>query len=375
MTRSPAPSTVEPGAPHRTAALLLAALAILGLASACTADRPTTVVPSASPSDPGVAADDLIEPGVARPGAGNITDIDWKSVDPAQAYLVGPHFTAALAREATVRELTSSQLGELGVYVIDLPNGSALRASPGHELLIVEGASTVLPIQVTNGTVDLATLVVNGKASRDLHGVALLQQSTFLVANVPMGSTVLLAVTDAGRTQTLNLRTGEVGGLIPLLHPPLSGGVALRDIVHVSSPAGVTPAGKGAYSELRIEADLHAWDADRGWAAPGHGWLQVQASADVIGEFQIQLDLAHSLTLRTAAGQALPFTGALTSQFLSAGGGQSVTQVFDVPDGTRALAASFVTRGTLSVNGKTGTWQRYADPDSSGKIDLVPPRS
>jgi hypothetical protein len=220
--------------------------------------------------------------------------------------------------------------------------------------------------------VDSESVVVNS-VPRPAHPW-LSDADNVLVMSVPKQSTVLLAVTDAGRTQTINLRTGETSGVDPLLHPPLTGGTHLQDLVHISKPSGITPPGLGLPSVIRLEASLLPWLPERGWAADGRAWLTVTVSADIVADVVITLDLARCLALRTAAGQVLAFTGTLQSMF-SATQVSREQRVFDVPAETRELTAAFATRGTMTANGTAATWQSYPDKQSAGRFTLVGPRS
>jgi hypothetical protein len=320
-----------------------------------------------------VVADGVALQGDIRDSRTDTTQLSWTPFDARQAYLLGPHFKLALGAVATVGSLSAAQFSALGLFVVDLPHGSPLRAAPGDELVIVRAAEgPAFPSIDLSGQVDGVHLVVNGEQGKRLPQVGLSSKSQVLVISVPRDATLELAVADAGRTQTINLRTGATTDAEPLLHPPLSGGVELQDIIHISSPSGITPPGKGAYSVLRVSADLRPWLPEKGWAAPGRAWLDVQLDADVLADVEIQLDLAHCLALRTDAGLALPFTGTADSRFITSAPDE-VRQVFDVPAGTRSLSAALVTRGTVTANGKTASWQRYPDPKSAGKISLVPP--
>ncbi len=332
---------------------------------------------SPSPTDQGVAEIGFVGDGLLPRGSTDYTGLTWTPLDPHAAYLFGPHYSLALGGQATTDELSSSQLSALTLFVLDLPRGQPLRAAPGAELLVVHGGDSGLPLsQYLSGAVDSMVVKADGKELAQVRPQSFQTASMVLVVCVPKGSAVQLAVTDGGRTQSIDLRTGATSDVEPLLHPPLSKTDTVRDIIHVSSPSGITPAGKGMYSQVTVAAELMPWLPDKGWAPSGRAWLRISLypELEIIADVDLALDLARSLTLRTGDGQALPFPGTAHALAADHTGGDPVRQVYDVPASTRVVVAGFASHGTLTANGKRATWQRYPDPESGARIELAGPR-
>jgi hypothetical protein len=147
--------------------------------------------------------------------AGPVSQLGLPLTPLKDAFLVGPHLAIAFSGWAVATELTGEKLQSVGVVLQDLsgsPVGARdLRAPEGHELFMVDAAnSETLPISRNDpGNAVSFALVVDG-VSRPL-GNALFAYNLrdALVTVVPVGAQVRLEVTDAGRTQSLDLRTGE----------------------------------------------------------------------------------------------------------------------------------------------------------------------
>jgi hypothetical protein len=148
------------------------------------------------------------------------------------------------------------------------------RPAPGHEFLCVSGWTGELGIgsyKMENDDKVSARIVIDG-ALRPLKDLP----TGGLMLSVPTGHPVALQVTDDGRTQSLDLRTGERGqDAIAGYYRPHDLQVSAADY---DATARVTYHG----TQLDVRAQLNLsglggsvepWLPSRGWAPAGTAWL------------------------------------------------------------------------------------------------------
>jgi hypothetical protein len=193
--------------------------------------------------------------------------------------LRGPHFTIDIGWIAVgpmiQRQITSS-----------VPDLTPRRAADGQELLLVAVTSenTKGQFPAGNGQAPAAELLVDGEGtaltrlplpqSEDI--VALPADGVLIVASVPTGSTVELAVTDEGRTQSVDLRTGGRSTPVEGYYGQNSQPLAFTNAVPLTFAGGATTltVADHAMAEFTEKvAMLAPWTPDQGWAADGRAWL------------------------------------------------------------------------------------------------------
>jgi hypothetical protein len=205
------------------------------------------------------------------------------------AVLRGPHFGLGIDWVATGPGLVPRYHPELDPF-------DGLRAADGQELMVISidpqfsGGQWQPPGGASDNN-PAAELIVDGHA-HVLSKVPLTSptlpapplDSVLLAVSVRKNAPVELQVNDAGRTQTINVRTGvRVADAIPgyyrpttqtlKLDRPLPAGIVVRGVpypldltIAVTAPIAQVVAG-GPF------AMLAPWTPDQGWAAPGHAWL------------------------------------------------------------------------------------------------------
>jgi hypothetical protein len=259
------------------------------------------------------------------------TSGDWKDTtvfSPGPAKLIGPHFGLRFAL----------------VGVSPVEEQHRYRAAAGHEFLIVltDGAAAPNYKTVTDEGVVLDVLV-DGKP-RSLPALPL----RGLVISVPKGHDATLRVSDDGRAQSLNLRTGERIDEIPGFY---------RNAKFTMTGPAYTANGAAGYKSLHAAVSvslepkeawgyLEPWDGVGHWPKPGRAWLvvtgtelktttmaldqdveRVLATHDVT--YAVDLSRSFEVTLPGATATPLPQPAHNTFDYQS---GFIVTLLFDVPD-------------------------------------------
>ncbi|QWF82449.1 hypothetical protein [Amycolatopsis sp. CA-230715] len=255
------------------------------------------------------------------------SELTVQSYEDGQGRLDGPFFAfgveAFAVGKAIKGPVAASGIGER-------------RAEPGQELVVVAADSRVRAGQWVPDEDDpkpKAELVVGG-APTALHripltppksGVDVKLDSAVVVASVPAGAPVSIRVTDAGRTQTMDLRTGRRG-------PDAIAGYYRRNSAELTwtghlSGGISTPLGGGrtpvefaagfktmdpAHLTDKPTATLAPYTPRRGWAPPGGAWLVVPRPvvSRPFDPFSPLFDLALSdpavFSLRLPDGTAIP---------------------------------------------------------------------
>ncbi|GAB2588412.1 hypothetical protein Aab01nite_43160 [Paractinoplanes abujensis] len=245
-------------------AAALAALA--GLTAACSAGAAEN-----TGTGPGGSAETL---GLYSSGgaAAPVTQLGLPATELKDAYLVSPHQTIAFARWAVVPELTSDQLTAAGLEIRGRDSfpvaDQQLRAPEGHELFIVDAENPgTIPVSQKDQMTKVGFALVVGGQRRDLgNSLFSYHLRDALLAVVPAGAEVRLDLTDEGRTQSLDLRTGRRINAAAAFYPVREGSAG--------------PSERWRYrgsTYTSISASLHAklspWTEEKGWAPAGRAWL------------------------------------------------------------------------------------------------------
>jgi hypothetical protein len=262
--------------------------------------------------------------------------------DRAATWLRGPHFSIALVESAGVSWVTDQTAAKFR-----MADNRGIRPGNGRELLLARFDAPLLPVPYGTGSNPVAEVVV-GAERRSLTGDV--NARKVIAVSVPVGAPVSLSVTDEGRTQSIDLRTGAVSGRIDGyaedLHTRISGMGGW-----INAPGvGRTPV------MLSLELKLAPFAPGRGWATAGRAWLTYTATASLLDvDFSCTVDLSRGLTLSgsgfRAAGagtvSARPYPGSNPS----ARPGESAEQAIDVPAGLREVTAGFTLRPSCTRDG------------------------
>ncbi len=288
-------------------------------------------------------------------------------------FLTGPHFGLKIAWVATGRAITG--------HPPNLPVNEPVRAAPGQELLVFQvdpavrsghwtrrdaDPAPVAELVVAGVPIKLAKLPLRPSAGR----FGLPRDGLLVVAGVPVGVPVSVRVTDAGRTQTVDVRTGlrasdEIAGYYRKTTQKL---VWRRDDVPIGvsvaghSYRGTLDMGLKSYAPSRILSDpavlLTPYSPGNGWAAPGHAWLTVPRptlSGNVLPGplLTLKVDDPASFQLRLPDGTVVPAAPGSRETPITLGslGDPGPDLTFDVPADFRT--GTYVARlGAAAVIGE-----------------------
>jgi hypothetical protein len=296
--------------------------------------------------------------------------------------LVGPHYTLGIAWVATGQWIDAKSASDLGIHPV--------RAPKGRDLIVVAVAPEASTAAFKPSTPPPAEVLVDGAAS-PLPGVPLPDSGgqpygtgkLILLSAAPHVS-LQLRVTDAGKAQTLDLRTGaasgdgyrqrqsavEWKGEVPVVVPDTSGtpGLAAWGVgtLSVTNPGATSRPHRGDYAILN--------NYQGGWAPQGQAFLTVPVPnlsgptiSMIAGEpKQVRFDDAAAFSFTPANGRAVPADPAIETLSLSVVANLTdvSTVVFHVPDNTTAGTLTFDLRKSQLVDdkGRTFSWIKPPQP-------------
>lgn len=329
----------------------------LGASTACGSGQPSSASSSASPSPTG--------PKTAPPDYVVVTDqVDDTLIsdeEPGErAFVIGPKFMLEVEGTGTVDDLDDLEADTLG-----LP--SALQPAQGHEFLVTMFSSST---SYTQTVVDGGTLpggspttvdpdeavVVDGKVHELTKAVG---GSGMLIVSVPTGHKAYLRLTQGGRSQSVDLRTGRrvTDSLTPYYpYQHMHSGKMADYWDGTAYPVGVR------VSVLEVEGELSPFTPKAGWAAKGKAWIYVRVRAlsicsknaphceVTVPRHDFSLVLPNGRTVRPKAGQA----SMTTTQNQSFDPTDSTEQGagtfgFEVPSSTRKVTLSITFGGRVTL--------------------------
>lgn len=299
-----------------------------------------------------------------------------------QNRLVGPHYTLGIAWVATGQWIDAKSASDLGIQPV--------RAATGTDLVVVALAPEASAAAFQPSTPPPAEVLVNGTAT-PLPGVPLPDSAgqpygtgkLILLSAAPQAS-LQLRVTDDGKAQTLDLRTGAASGAgywqrhsviewkgeAPVVEPDTSGTPGLAALgagtLSVTNPGATSQPHRGDYAILN--------NYQNGWAPQGQAFLTVPVPnlsgpsmfSMVAGEpNQVRFNDAAAFSFTPANGRAVPAVPAVETLPLTDADLASVsTVVFHVPDNTTAGTLTFDLRTSQLVdeNDKTFSWIKPPQP-------------
>jgi hypothetical protein len=373
----------------RIVALGCSAVVALGPVACQAGGAPTPGQSASAAAGSLVASDDFVA--MVNPIDRAMLDtsgITWKAL-PAGATLVGPHVGLRFARIGTLSEVTQAQRTMLQMddrsdpdhplAGLDGLGTRPLHARSGHEFVLIDVVDGPVPgLTATGLGTQLgdasAALVIAGQ-TRPVGISAAVGTGELALAVIPAGAPVSIAVTDSGRTQTLDLRTGKrAGDAIAGYYPLLSGGRLFEELIHIN---GVDKSGDWTLLGTGLDVRLQPYIDGKGWAAPGRAWLTIDFDVSLLEvDTSITVDVSKSLTLHGPGGSVLRLpagtriTAKEGSNTLPFGTG---ALAIDVPASLRRLTATYTTNATITKVGSSTplSWTRRSR-STSGTIQLVP---
>jgi hypothetical protein len=337
------------------------ALSLALILSGCTAGNPSSEPAPATTT----AAADFVAVGTAPPSAPATSPLVSLGLPattlPTDSTLVGPHY-------AVTGRLSAGQRAALGLA--GPGRGTDLVAAPGSELLLVHAdrVTTVSVLDPDGPAPTAAVLLADGPRALPA-GVP--GANAVVVVSVPVGGAGMLAVTDADRRQSIDLRTGRPGpDADPLFRPQWT---ATAEVSELDRIGGLD---RTIRVRLQLRATLRPYLPRLGWAPTGRTWLAVDVTVRVPGEVGLRLDLARSLTIRADRPLAVPPGVALVPGSDPGGGTDRVAHWsggFSVPATLRTVTAHYATAGTFTRAGSDTTLSFTGHPvDSDTTLRLTP---
>jgi hypothetical protein len=261
------------------------------VAAGCTTPRPESEPTPSGPAAEVVAAD-YVRMAPSSPRDTSPLLQQKHPLTPDDAAIIGPEYTAAFDWTATVPRIDADDAIRMGLE-------GAIAAPPGAELLLAHVAWPLpRPVAKTGALTSAIQVVVDGRARSSSVRFG---RDRILVVSTPTGAPVLLKMSDKGRTQTLDLRSGKRGSdANPLFYTRYAmKDVDVRTNIRPPDPGRIDVSGSLA---------LLPWTQDHGWAPAGKAWLHfegflTQTLADPDGP--VTLDLSRSITI-SVGGKVYP---------------------------------------------------------------------
>ena len=242
---------------------------------------------------------------------------------PDTSVLGGPHFDLQLISSTAVPQLSASDLLRLQLvtsYVDPVVRDATgpMRAPDGQELLLVRPGH----IGALGGQYPPDDRPVNARVATADTNTPLTKfspHSGLLIVAVPKGGPATLIVTDAGRDQSIDLRTGKPGAdAIAAYVRPAPAGLSKGSLDAFIQP-GALPCGRiDVKAALRPHYDSGSGNAI--FASPGHAYLELVVTINVIplqhvlggtldnaGSFEVRADGAP-VTVVPGTGNVLPLS-------------------------------------------------------------------
>ncbi|GLY79262.1 hypothetical protein [Actinoallomurus iriomotensis] len=346
----------NPGAIRMGSRVLLSLGSAL-LIAGCTA---STSSPSSSGRPVRVAA-----PTYAEFGDGSAFPLPVARFPEDSARLVGPHYSLQIDRVAFADRLTQDQAIGFEQQVSDI---GPMRAAPGHRFMMLLTARHKVTAALENDPMKQvspdgvrAELRVGGTTLRLPGGFSDLAVENTILMSVPTAGDPVLAVTDSGRTQSLDLATGKRGADAIAGYYPVPKGSGFN--ASVSGIVGRAPYGLSVSTK---EATLQPYLPRAGWAGKGRAWLCLNGDAAAVSPpvgpkaFGYDLDVGASFTLDLTGGGTARGHGqvgaAVAADSASLASLADTRLYFPVPAGFRSGTLRFHPTGSFRVGGRKVSW-------------------
>ncbi|MBV1849965.1 hypothetical protein [Catellatospora tritici] len=284
------PQSTEGNETSRLRPLITLTLLAVG-AAGCTAPQPE---PEPSPSGPAAeaVAADYVRMAPSTPSDTSPLLLQKRPLTPADAAIIGPEYATAFDWTAAVPRIDADDADRMGLE-------GAITAPSGAELFLAHVARPLpRPVGKAGALTPAIQVVVNGQARESSVRFG---RDHILIVCVPTGAPVLLKMSDKGRTQTLDLRSGKRG---PDANPLFYTRYAMKDF---GVRTNIRPPDPGRI-DMSGSLALLPWTEEHGWAPAGKAWLHFegflyQMLADTDGP--VTLDLSRSITV-TVGGKTCP---------------------------------------------------------------------
>lgn len=337
----------------------------LGAVAACGPGKPASSASSASASPTPTGPKTVPADYVAVADASDST-LTSSQVSHKHNFVIGPKFMLETEYSGAVTEIPDTSASLLGL-------SSALKPAPGHEFLVTtfNSVATYSQTVVKGGNLPGGSpstvepdeaVVVDGKVhelSKAVNG------SGTLIVSVPTGHEAYLRLAQGGRTQSVDLRTGQrVSDSLTPYYPyqEMHKGKTADYWDGAAFPVAVR------VSLGEVGAELSPFAPKAGWAAKGKAWIYVDVRVLSIcsknaSDCEVTLPrrdfallLPNGRTVHPAAGQASMTTSGTSDVSFDPSNPSSKgtgTFGFEVPSSTRkaTLSITFAGRVTL-IKGK-----------------------
>jgi hypothetical protein len=320
-----------------------------GLLAAC-GGEPVAVPAAAGPAAVTVAEELAVVAGggIAVPAARQL---------PPSAAIGGPDYAVRLSEVGAADRLEPAVVTQLGMMrsATGVPRDATgpVPAGAGKEFVFARLVA-VPGMQTQPSAVVEARLRVGDKA-RPVEGSV--SPGGVLVALVPVGAPVTLVVSDAGKDQSVDLRTGAVGpgSVAAYLRRRPYGETAYKVAGQISGEPSQTTV------EITVSAALEPYDHRQqgAWAPAGKTWLRlwVEARLTAVGGLDGTVDLRQSLQL-SAGGKAITVEAAQAEVTAEPAGRYTIKAEvrMEVAEGSvQSLTFSFTPKGALTRAGRPAT--------------------
>ncbi|MBO3744268.1 hypothetical protein [Actinoplanes flavus] len=337
-------------------ALVLASGLVVTAVAGCDVSAPAPVTaPSSTPAitiaDPHMITD-----------VSTFIDLPDPKAAPAGAALDGPSYRFHIVETATTVFLDGDFLPYFKTG--DATPAGPVSAGPDNEFLLIrlsgqvgKKAYVMFPAPLTDNE---QVKIRVGDETRVMPG---LQGSDgVLLLVVPIGSPVTLAVTEAGRTQSIDLRTGKPDAQSAALAAGSAEGEANWDVY------GRYPGDKIG-GQVNVKASAYLTPFDGTYAKPGKIWLDVNLELSYWSwrELGGSLNAAKSIQVKVG-GRTLTVDAEATDFELLTSGTPNLYQnelyaKVQVPkDGVRKVSVRFVPVGGLTLDGEPARFQPSSAP-------------
>ncbi|WP_426513254.1 hypothetical protein ACPPVO_23105 [Dactylosporangium sp. McL0621] len=258
------------------AVLVLFGLSACGSGSGAAPDGGASRDGSGSPAAASPAAPDVVPLRVFTVQSSFTVDqlrLPLQPVPQGTGAICGPHYGLQIDRTGAMPQFDADHT--IGIHLrtalreLDYP----VRAPDGKEFVVVHSVFTSCGGETTSGAPDSTMLRLGGRAFSVDREV--LDPSELLVVLVDRGAGVVLEVTDAGQTQTLDLRTAKAGGTVAEYQPVAKGSVGFVGFV-----------GSDVMLNAGVDAELVPYLDGRGQAPQGHCWLRIRTNYSYQGQFK-----------------------------------------------------------------------------------------
>lgn len=167
-----------------------------------------------------------------------------------------------------------------------------------------------------------------------------------------------MVLEDAGRAQSLDLRSGERGEGAVALYYPLRTATLDREFRSLGQVNGVPPVTTVDMDGRLKDAGLLPYYPGRGWAARERAWLCVTLELVApMGYEEVTIDEAASFALETPRGGTIPAEpGSFTvANDVTWQGPHNGTMLFNVSDSFEAGTLTFTPHGSVTLEQWEGT--------------------